>query len=326
MIKRVLVTGGAGYIGSVLVRILLNKGYEVVVMDSLKFGGDALYDVAQHPNFEFVKGDIRNEADVEKVLAKNIDAIAHLAAIVGDPACKKFSEEATETNWTGSVNLFEKANSAGIKRFVFASTCSNYGKMADPNAYVQEDSELRPVSLYAELKVKFEKYLLEERKDANICATALRFATVYGFSPRIRFDLTVNEFTRNVCLTGEQEIWGPQFNRPYCHVDDLARAVVLAIEAPEEKVRSNVFNVGDTSENYSKGMLMEEIQKQIPGTKVKYKDSSEDPRDYRVNCDKIKNELGFTITKRVPDGIREIIKLMNSQIIADPHSEKFRNI
>jgi nucleoside-diphosphate-sugar epimerase len=323
--KKVLVTGGAGYIGSVLVRILLNKGYYVRAVDSLKFGGDALYDVAQNPNFEFMKGDMRNDADIDKAIA-GMDYIAHLAAIVGDPACSKFSDEAKETNWTASVSLFEKAEKAGIKRFVFASTCSNYGKMEDPNSFVDENSELRPVSLYAELKVKFENYIMNERKDAKMCATALRFSTVYGFSPRIRFDLTVNEFTRNVCLTGQQEIWGPQFNRPYCHVDDLARAVMLVMEAPEEKVRANVFNVGDTTENYSKRMLMEEIQKQIPDAKAIYVEKTEDPRDYRVNCDKIKNELGFTITKKVPDGIREIAKLMNSGIITDAHSQKFRNI
>ena len=323
--KKVLVTGGAGYIGSVLVRILLNKGYYVRAVDSLKFGGDALYDVAQHPNFEFMKGDMRNDADIDKAIA-GMDYIAHLAAIVGDPACSKFSDEAKEVNWNASVSLFEKAEKAGIKRFVFASTCSNYGKMTDPNSFVDENSELRPVSLYAELKVKFENYILIERKDTKICATALRFSTVYGFSPRIRFDLTVNEFTRNVCLTGEQEIWGPQFNRPYCHVDDLARAVVLVMEAPEEKVRANVFNVGDTTENYSKRMLMEEIQKQIPDAKAIYVEKTEDPRDYRVNCDKIKKELGFTVTKKVPDGIREIIKLMRSGIITDAHSQKFRNI
>lgn len=323
--QKVLVTGGAGYIGSVLVRILLNKGYAVRAMDSLKFGGDALYDVAQHPQFEFMKGDIREEAAIDKAL-KGIDCVAHLAAIVGDPACSKFSDEAKEVNWTASVSLFEKAEKAGIKKFVFASTCSNYGKMADPDSYVDENSELRPVSLYAELKVKFENYILKERKDIKMCATALRFSTVYGFSPRIRFDLTVNEFTRNVCLTGQQEIWGPQFNRPYCHVDDLARAVVLVIESPDEKVRANVFNVGITAENYSKRMLMEEIQKQLPEAKAIYVDKTEDPRDYRVNCDKIKSELGFTITKKVPDGIREIIKLMQSGIITDPHSQKFRNI
>lgn len=322
---KILVTGGAGYIGSVLVRLLLNKGYKVRVLDSLKFGGDALYDVSQNPNFEFIKGDVRNAVDVSNAL-QGIDAIAHLAAIVGDPACSKFSDEANETNWNGSVALFEAAEKAGIKRFVFASTCSNYGKMEDPNSFVTENSELRPVSLYAELKVKFENYLLKERNDANICATALRFSTVYGFSPRIRFDLTVNEFTRNVCLTGEQEIWGPQFNRPYCHVDDLARAVILAIEAPLEKVKAKVFNVGDTAENYSKRMLMEEIQKQIPTAKAIYVDKTEDPRDYRVNCDKIKNELGFKITKKVSDGIREIINIMNNGLITDAYSQKFRNI
>jgi nucleoside-diphosphate-sugar epimerase len=323
--KKVLVTGGAGYIGSVLVRILLDKGYSVRAVDSLKFGGDALYDVSQHPNFEFIKGDIRNDADID-IAIKGMDYIAHLAAIVGDPACSKFSDEAKEVNDIASVALFEKAEKAGIKRFVFASTCSNYGKMADPDSYVDENSELRPVSLYAELKVKFENYILNVRKDTKMCGTALRFSTVYGFSPRIRFDLTVNEFTRNVCLTGEQEIWGPQFNRPYCHVDDLARAVVMAMEAPEEKVRAKVFNVGDTKENYSKRMLMEEIQKQLPETKVIYVDKTDDPRDYRVNCDLIKTELGFTITKKVPDGIREIAKLMKSGLITDAHSQKFRNI
>jgi nucleoside-diphosphate-sugar epimerase len=322
---KILVTGGAGYIGSVLVRILLQKGYKVRVIDSLKFGGEALYDVMQNPDFEFVKGDIRNANDVSKAI-ENVDAVAHLAAIVGDPACSKFSEEANETNWDGAVALFEAAEKAGVKRFVFASTCSNYGKMEDPNSFVNETSELRPVSLYAELKVKFEKYLLEERKDAKICATALRFSTVYGFSPRIRFDLTVNEFTRNVILTGEQEIWGPQFNRPYCHVDDLARSVMQVLKAPEEKVRTNVFNVGDTSENYSKRMLMEEIQKQIPSAKAIYVEKTEDPRDYRVNCDKIKDVLGFTITKKVSQGIAEIIKVMNSGIINDPYGAKFKNI
>lgn len=322
---KVLVTGGAGYIGSVLVRQLLNKGYDVRAFDSLKFGGDALYDVMQHPRFEFMKGDVRNAEDVAKAI-DGVDAIAHLAAIVGDPACKKFSEEANQTNWDGSVALFEAAEKAGIKRFVFASTCSNYGKMPDPDSFVVETSELNPVSLYAELKVKFEKFLIEDRKDSNMCSTALRFSTVYGFSPRIRFDLTVNEFTRNAAVHGEQEIWGPQFWRPYCHVDDLARAVVLVLESDEAKVRANVFNVGSTEENYNKGMIIEEVCKVVPNVKVNYVDSSEDPRDYRVNFDKIKNELGFTITKTVPDGVKEIYTLLRTGIVTDPFAQKFRNI
>ena len=322
---KVLVTGGAGYIGSVLVRQLLNKGHAVRAFDSLKFGGESLYDVMIHPQFEFMKGDIRNAADVSNAL-KDIDAIAHLAAIVGDPACKKFSDEANATNWDGSVALFEAAEKAGIKRFVFASTCSNYGKMPDPDSFVVETSQLNPVSLYAELKVKFEKYLLEQKKDSNICSTALRFSTVYGFSPRIRFDLTVNEFTRNATINGEQEIWGQQFWRPYCHVDDLARSVILVLESPEAKVRANVFNVGNTAENYNKGMIIEEVCKVVPNVKVHYVEMNEDPRDYRVNFDKITNELGFSITKKVPDGVKEIYTLLKTGIIADSFEQKFRNI
>lgn len=322
---KVLVTGGAGYIGSVLVRKLLEAGHEVRAFDSLKFGGEALYDVMMHPSFEFMKGDIRNEEEVAEAL-KGIDGVAHLAAIVGDPACKKFSDEAKETNWNGSVALFNAAENAGVKRFVFASTCSNYGKMADPDSFVTETSELKPVSLYAELKVQFEKYLLHERKDAKMCSTALRFSTVYGFSPRIRFDLTVNEFTRNAAMNGEQEIWGAQFWRPYCHVDDLARSVVLVLESEEHLVRANVFNVGSTEENYNKGMIINEVCKVVPNTTVHYVDSSEDPRDYRVNFDKIKNELGYQITKKVPDGVREIYTLLKTGIVTDPFIEKFRNI
>ena len=322
---KVLVTGAAGYIGSVLVRQLLNKGYKVRGFDSLKFGGDSLYEVMLNPDFEFMQGDIRNEDEVQKAL-QGIDAIAHLAAIVGDPACKKYSDEANETNWAGSVALFEAAEKTGVKRFVFASTCSNYGKMPDPESFVTETSELRPVSLYAELKVKFEKYLLEERKDSKICSTALRFSTVYGFSPRIRFDLTVNEFTRNATIHGEQEIWGAQFWRPYCHVDDLARAVVLVLESADEKVRANVFNVGTTEENYNKGMIIEEVCKVVPDVKVNYVEMNEDPRDYRVNFDKIKNDLGYTITKKVPDGVNEIYKLLKTGIVTDSFAQKFRNI
>ena len=322
---KVLVTGGAGYIGSVLVRQLLNKGYSVRALDNLNFGGDALIDVMLNPNFEFMKGDVRNAQDV-KLALEGVEAIAHLAAIVGDPACKKYSDDANTTNWDGSVALFDAAEAAGVKRFVFASTCSNYGKMSDPDSFVTETSELNPVSLYAELKVKFEKYLLEDNKDSRMCSTALRFSTVYGFSPRIRFDLTVNEFTRNATVNGEQPIWGAQFWRPYCHVDDLARAVVLVIESADEKVRANVFNVGSTEENYNKGMIIEEVCKVVPNVKVDYVEMNEDPRDYRVNFDKIKNELGYTITKTVPDGVKEIYTLLKTGIVTDSFSQKFRNI
>tara|TARA_Y100000816_G_scaffold291361_1_gene282493 strand:- start:1093 stop:2064 length:972 start_codon:yes stop_codon:yes gene_type:complete len=321
--KKILVTGGAGYIGSVLVRQLLNSGYFVRVIDSLKWGGESLYDVMVDPNFELYKGDIRNIIDIKNSV-KGIDAVIHLAAIVGDPACRKYSEEAKETNWNASVNLFEMCEKANVKKFIFASTCSNYGKMKDSNSYVDELSELNPVSLYAELKVKFENYLLNEKKDSTVCSTSLRFSTVYGFSPRIRFDLTVNEFTRNMVIQKFQEIWGEQFWRPYAHVDDLCRATVLVLESNENNVKSEVFGVGDTSENYQKGMIIREINKLVKGD-IKYVAKDEDPRDYRVDFSKIKNNLGFEISKKVPDGILEIKKIVESGIISDCYSDKFKN-
>jgi nucleoside-diphosphate-sugar epimerase len=194
-----------------------------------------------------------------------------------------------------------------VKTFVFASTCSNYGKMPDPEKFLDENGRLAPVSLYAESKVTFEKFLLSQPHDNTCKPTCLRFSTVYGMSPRIRFDLTVNEFTREVALDRELVVFGEQFWRPYCHVEDLARSLVLVLESPEYKVAFEVFNVGDTSENYTKQMIVNEIVKQLPKAKVKYVQKNEDPRDYRVNFDKIKNQLGFTITKKVPDGIAEII-------------------
>ena len=322
--KKVLVTGGAGYIGCVMVRQLLDKGYSVRVIDSLKWGGESLFDLITNNDFELQKGDIRNIEDVKKALI-NVNYVIHLAAIVGDPACSKFSDEAKETNWDGSVNLFEECEKLGIERFVFASTCSNYGKMKDSDSYVKENSELNPVSLYAELKVKFENYLLDKKNSSNICSTALRFSTVYGFSPRMRFDLTVNEFTRNMVLENFQEIWGEQFWRPYAHVDDLCRASILVLESEKSKVKSQVFGVGDTNENYQKGMIIREINKLVDGD-IKYVAKDEDPRDYRVNFSKIKNELGFSISKTVPDGIKEIKKIVESGIITDCYSSKFKNI
>ena len=322
--KKVLVTGGAGYIGCVMVRQLLDKGYSVRVIDSLKWGGESLFDLITNNDFELQKGDIRNIEDVKKALI-NVNYVIHLAAIVGDPACSKFSDEAKETNWDGSVNLFEECEKSGIERFVFASTCSNYGKMKDSDSYVKEDSELNPVSLYAELKVKFENYLLDKKNSSNICSTALRFSTVYGFSPRMRFDLTVNEFTRNMVLENFQEIWGEQFWRPYAHVDDLCRASILVLESEKSKVKSQVFGVGDTNENYQKGMIIREINKLVDGD-IKYVAKDEDPRDYRVDFSKIKNELGFSISKTVPDGIKEIKKIVESGIITDCYSSKFKNI
>ncbi|MBI5219583.1 MAG: NAD-dependent epimerase/dehydratase family protein [Bacteroidia bacterium] len=322
--KNILVTGGAGYIGSVLVRLLLEKGYYVTVLDNLSFGGEPILDLLNLSRFTFIKGDVRNEKDVEKSV-KGIDYIAHLAAIVGDPACAKNPELTTSTNLVGAKMLYQKANEAGVKKFIFSSTCSNYGKMKDTESFVTEESELSPISLYAETKVGFEFFLLSQNK-TNVCKpTCLRFSTVYGLSLRPRFDLTVNEFTKELALGRELVIFGEQFWRPYCHVVDLARAVVLCIESESEKVAFDVFNVGDTTENYQKQMIVDEIKKFLPESQIKYVHKSEDPRDYRVNFNKIKNRLGYEITKKVPDGIVQIIKIIDDGFLSDPDDNKYKN-
>lgn len=325
MIKKVLVSGGAGYIGSVLVRLLLEKGFAVRVIDKLSFGGEPLLDWLNHPQFEFVKGDIRNEADVTAAL-QGVDAVAHLAAIVGDPACAREPEVARATNYDASVQFYNLAEKAGVKRFVFASTCSNYGKMEDPEGYVNEVSQLAPVSLYAETKVAVEKFLLGQERGNSCKPVCLRFSTVYGISMRPRFDLTVNEFTRELALGRELVVFGEQFWRPYCHVVDLARSVVAVLEAPEEKVAYDVFNVGDTAENYQKKMIVDAILEQLPDSRVKYVSKNEDPRDYRVNFSKIKERLGFSITMRVPDGIRQIRQVISAGFLNDPDDARYRNI
>jgi len=325
MSKKVLVTGGAGYIGSVLTRQLLDKGCKVRVLDSLMYGGEPIIDLLNDPDFEFVKGDVRNEADVRKAM-EGIDCVAHLAAIVGDPACAQQPELAKSTNVEGSKLLYTIANEMGVEKFVFASTCSNYGKMEDPNSFVTEESALAPVSLYAETKVGVEQFLLGQSKDNNCKPTCLRFSTVYGLSLRPRFDLTVNEFAKELALGRELVIFGEQFWRPYCHVYDLARSVVKVIEAPEDVVAFEVFNVGDTTENYQKKMIVEEVQKLIPDAKIKYVSKNEDPRDYRVAFEKIKSKLGFEVMFKVPDGIAQIKKVLDDGFIINPDDNKYKNV
>jgi len=323
--KKVLVTGGAGYIGSVLVKLLLDDGYKVRVIDNLSFGGEAIVELLNNDNFEFIKGDIRNRNDLVTAM-QGIEYVAHLASIVGDPACAINPELTKDINLNGAKLTYEVANEMGIKKFVFASTCSNYGKMEDSSAYVDETSELRPVSLYAETKVEFEQYLLSQDK-ANIAKpTCLRFSTVYGLSPRIRFDLTVNEFTKELALGRELVVFGEQFWRPYCHVVDLSRGVLAIFDADAHKVAFNVFNVGDTNENYQKQMIVDEILKQLPDAKIKYVKKNEDPRDYRVSFEKIKKELGFKITKTVSDGIGDFIQVIQDGFIDNPDDSKYKNI
>ena len=324
--KTILVTGGAGYIGSTLVRMLLQKGYRVVCVDKLKFGGASLVDIWGDPNFVLHNIDITDSKALDDVFKQyDIYAVVHLAAIVGDPACKLEPELATRTNLEASIHLLENAIRFQVRNFVFASTCSNYGKMKDPNGFVDESSPLRPISLYAELKVEFETILLKQKTINSFCPTVLRFATVYGISPRMRFDLTVNEFTKELALGRELSVFGEQFWRPYCHVRDISQAIMRVVSFPDNRVSYEIFNVGDTSQNYTKKMVVNEIMKEIPDGQVKYVPRDEDPRDYCVCFEKIKNVLGYDITRTVPQGIREILTSLRMGIIENPDSQIYYN-
>ena len=325
--KIVMVTGGAGYVGSILLRRLLHAGYKVVCVDFLRYGGSSLIDIWGNPDFAFEKVDITNFNDVKDIFQRyDFHAVVHLAAIVGDPACRLEPDLARKTNWDASTHLLEMATQFGVMKFVFASTCSNYGKMGDADDYVDETSPLAPVSLYAELKVKFEDLLLNQiPKNNTFSPTALRFSTVFGMSPRMRFDLTVNEFTKELALGRELKIFGEQFWRPYCHVNDFSRAILAVLDA-DDRVAYNVYNVGDTLQNYTKKMIVDELLKQIPDGRIQYVHKDEDPRNYRVNFEKINNELGFRISKTVPEGIKDILSGIRTGVISTPDDQRYYNI
>ncbi len=328
MSKPTLVTGGSGYIGALLVKELQEAGREVRVLDSLLHGQEDIAVEQENNGVQVIRGDVR-DADARAQALAGAEAIVHLAAIVGDPACALDPKVSDDVNVQATRALVADANAAGVERLVFASTCSNYGRMADPTVPITEDGELAPVSLYAEQKVGMEQLILASANgnDANgTQPTCLRFATVYGVGRRMRFDLTVNEFTRELWADRELEVFGEQFWRPYIHVRDAGRAVRTVLEAPAEKVAGKVFNAGRSGENYRKLDLVEEIGKQVPTGKVSYVQRNEDPRDYKVSFDKIRAELGFETLMTVPDGIGEIIAALKAEQFGDPFDGRYRNI
>lgn len=322
---KVLVTGGAGYIGSVVARVLLARGHDVRVLDSLLHGGHSLISLYPEERFDFMRGDIRSSSTVKNAL-NEIDAVVHLAAIVGDPACARQPALAREVNLDATLQLFGLTQRCGVKTFVFASTCSNYGKMPGAADYLTEDSELRPVSLYAETKVAVERALLNAAKNGGMAVNILRFATVFGLSPRMRFDLTVNEFTLELLTKRRLVVFGENFWRPYIHVRDVARAVSLVLDVSAEKAETRVFNVGDTNQNYQKGQVVKLICAQIGDrVEIEYVHKDEDPRDYRVSFEKIRRELNFHITRTVQHGINEVMDAITKGIITDGENPRYKN-
>lgn len=320
----VLVIGGAGYIGSHVVDLLLKEGRNVRVLDRLMYGKDSLSDFLSNRHFELIEGDV---TDISKLtLAMNgVSAVVHMAAIVGDPACALNSDFTRHTNIIATRMVKEVAQSMGVHRFIFASSCSVYG-VSDQE--VHEGDALNPVSLYAETKIDSEKELLFSVRD-DFFVTILRFATVFGHSRRPRFDLVANLFTAQAMDNGIINVIGPSQWRPFIHVHDLARAVLLVLKASPPEVQGQIYNVGDRRLNMTIGQLTEQVREvvsKVRDVEIIVNENPSDLRNYAVSFDKIRSSLGFESTIMMKEGIEEIVENFQKGNYGDYRNRVYSNL
>lgn len=309
--KKILVTGGAGYIGSQLVRILLESGYSVRVLDKLTFGKESVEELLQNPNFELIEGDYTKIEDLIPCL-RNVYSVIHLAAIVGDPASKVDPELTEEINFYGVKILAEFCKYYEIDRLIFISTCSVYG--ASNNELLTEHSPLNPISLYAKTKLKAEKALIElSCEELDICI--LRLGTVFGWSNRMRFDLVVNLLTALSIKNKKISIFSSKQWRPFIHVKDVGYAILNVLNHSPENISGQIFNIGKDENNFQIeeiGKIMKNIFSDI---KVIQVEDKEDNRSYRVSFKKVNEKLGFVPKYSLEDGIREIADILKKENI-----------
>jgi nucleoside-diphosphate-sugar epimerase len=325
--SRIAITGGAGYIGSLLTGELLRRGHSVRVLDALLFGGEPLLAYLAHPSFSFHKIDVADGKQDLEPLMTGVDAVFHLAAVVGFPACQAIGERAAwRYNVEATQHVFKAAQAAGVTRMILASTYSNYG-IAESDAPVTETSPLRPQSLYARTKIAAEEYLLAKGRRSSMAVVIPRFATLYGISPRTRFDLIVNQFVLEALTKRKLVIYQGDYRRSFIHVGDVVDALVRMAEAPTATVRNEIFNVAAPGGNYTKMAVVELVRKHVPAVEVQYRDLTfgEDMRDVAVSCEKIERVLGFRARRTVEDGVVEVRDAIESGLIRDPGSAQYRN-
>ncbi len=300
MSKKIFITGGGGYIGSALIPKLLDKGYEVTIYDCLFHGGNHLLPFFRNKNFNFIRGDIRDYKKL-KDSVKGQDIVVHLAALVGFPACRMNPKVAKDINVQGTKNLI-KACANEFQPIFYGSTGSNYGVVTD---ICTEETPLKPLSLYGETKTEAERLLLERGN-----TVAYRFATAFGISPRIRFDLLINDFANKCKKDGYLVVYEKHFMRTFIHVTDIANSFVFGIENIDRMI-DNVYNVGSDSMNYSKEAVCNKIAEKT-GAFVHFEEIGEDAdkRNYVVSYDKI-NKLGFSTTVSMDEGIDEICSVLD---------------
>jgi nucleoside-diphosphate-sugar epimerase len=297
-----LITGGAGYIGSVLTQTLLEHGHSVRVLDRLVYGGEALIPFFNERGFQFVYGDVKSSKAVSDALV-DMDYVVHLAALVGERVCGKYPDEAVKTNTDAAINLYEMSKTKAIKGFIFFSTCSNYG-FDEVTIARPETAVLQPTNLYARTKVRVEQYL-GEKADKRLPVIIGRLATGYGISPRMRFDLLVSEFVRDAYQKKMIEVYGPSAWRPICHIKDHAEATLLLLDLfNQEKFDLEIFNVGSDNQNYMKLEIAKMVADRLD-VELKINEEKKEARSYKVAFKKI-FDLGFKAEGRPQETIEQL--------------------
>ncbi len=319
-VRRVAVIGGAGYLGSVLVPILLDAGLQVTVMDALLYGDEGITHVAGHPGFRLVRGDLRDIETVIRACAR-ADAVVHLGALVGDPACALDEATTLEVNRDATAAAARIARALGVRRFVFASTCSVYGASA---GLLTEDSPTAPVSVYARSKAESEQLLLP-MTGRDFSPTVLRFGTLFGQSYRERFDLVVNLLAAKAVVDGEITITGGEQWRPFVHVADVADSVLACLRARTSVVAGRVYNVGSDEENHQLADVATAVAQVVPGVRVRFASTGGPEADYRVSFTRIRTELGFHPTRGLAEGIAEIAAAVRAGLVGDYADTRYSN-
>mgnify|MGYP005843943611 CR=1 FL=1 len=321
MSMKTIVIGGAGYVGSAVVAELHGRGHDVTVFDRMLFGAESMLPYVQRERFRLRKGDIRDAAAVAEAI-KGHEAVVLLAAIVGEPACNRDKDLARQTNLDGAMHVLDAAKQAGVSRLVFASTCSNYG-VADTSKPVTETAPLNPISVYSETKVEAEQRILAT--NGTLTPTVLRLSTAFGISPRMRFDLMVSDFTLAAVREKKVTIYGEQYWRPFVHVNDIATAIRMVLDADADVVKQQVFNIGGDANNVTKLELGELVRDEVPGSELAFVKQNQDPRSYRVDFTKVKEVLGFEPAWSIRDGVRELRDALENDVWPDPMAPKYRN-
>jgi len=319
--RKILVIGGAGYVGSALVERLLNEDMQVLVLDAMHFGEDPLSRVARHPNLTLIREDFRHIEVLTRAMS-GIGSVVHLGGLVGDPACALYPELTVDVNVTATRLVGEIAKAQGVRRFIFASSCSVYGSCDE---IVDENSRVNPQSLYARSKVASE-IVLGALNSADFAVTCLRFATIYGISGRTRFDLVVNLLCAKAVREDVITVFGPDQWRPFVHVDDVARAVVLALQAPIESVAGEALNVGSNVQNYTLAEAARLINRQVPDAQIVCDATSVDTRNYRVCFDRIRTRLGFEPAWTLERGIAQVVALVRSNEVGHYSLPAYSNV